>query len=432
MLEHIDLYNVSFQKYVSWQPHGRAFRIHDIKGFKTHVQPLFFENAQYTSFRRQLNLWGFKRLTYSGPDQGSYYHQMFLRTKPMLCHNISRTAVLGLGQGRLVPNPTAEPNFYSMKALPETSEATESKYISSFGANKKQMKQRGKRKKDREVSTSSFQNIKMPHLIQCSAEKLPRGEDHSSGGKKSQEDLKHSFHKANRRLNVLASEYSLSRHTITRPRIETEDLERITPAVSSLRRSSLGKSYDVRVVSNRSMDTTTTSNSSYIAKETCNYSSSNMFLNSNQPTFNAPHLSQSHRESATTHQDSYHQKDSAHQDPHTKYQGNMTRIVSSNDHRLQEDSCDMIDDTLSAEEQREWNSFFNANPASSNNTSWNSHISKDFPDVARYASDDDNELERIIARSEEQNLREIEPYTGIPPPLSREEKEQFISLSSFL
>merc|ERR1712192_260425 len=124
MLEHIDLHNVSFQKYVSWQPHGRAFRIHDIKGFKTHVQPLFFGNAQYNSFRRQLNLWVFKRLTHSGPDQGSYYHQMFLRTKPMLCHNISRTAVLGVGQGRLVPNPSAEPNFYSMDALPESSEAT--------------------------------------------------------------------------------------------------------------------------------------------------------------------------------------------------------------------------------------------------------------------------------------------------------------------
>lgn len=440
MLEHIDLHNVSFQKYVSWQPHGRAFRIHDIKGFKTHVQPYFFGNAQYTSFRRQLNLWGFKRLTYFGPDQGSYYHQMFLRTKTMLCHNISRTAVLGLGQGRLVPNPNAEPNFYEMRALPETSEAPESKYIPSFGArNKKQMRQGGKRKNDtREMSSSSFQNIKMPRLIQCSEENLPRGEDHKSAGKHAEEDLHHSFQEASRRLNVLASEYSLSRHTITRPthdvRMETDELERITPSVSSLRRSSLGKSYDVRVVSGRSMDTA--SNSSYITKETCNYSNSNMFLNSNIPSSRLLQLSQNHRESAPSQKHSS-QKDSAYQDPQTKCQANMTRIVSSNDHRLHDTKLEdsygngMADDSLSVEEQREWNSFFTNNPARSN-ASWNSHLSKYFHDVARYTSDDDNELERIIARSEEQNLKDIEPYTGIPPPLSREEKEQFKSLSSLL
>jgi len=441
MLEHIDLHNVSFQKYVSWQPHGRAFRIHDIKGFKTHVQPLFFGNAQYNSFRRQLNLWGFKRLTHSGPDQGSYYHQMFLRTKPMLCHNISRTAVLGVGQGRLVPNPSAEPNFYSMDALPESSEATESKYIASFGAlrNKKQMRQGGKRKNEtREVSYSSFQNIKMPRLIQCSGENLPRREDHHSRGKNSEKDLKLSFQKASRRLNVLASEYSLRRHTITRPthdrKIESEALERITPAVSSLRRSSFGKSYDVRVVSNHSIDTTTT-NSGYITKEICNNSSSNMFLNSSNPSFRIPQTSENQSENAPAQQHSY-QKDSAHQDPYTKYETNMTRTVSSNKQHMHaidlEDSCSMIDEfALSADEQREWNSFFNTNPAS-RNTSWDSHISKYFPDVARYSSDDDKELERIIARSEEQSLTDIEPYTGIPPPLSREEKEQFKSLSTFL
>lgn len=128
LLQHIDLQENNYAQYISWQPHGRCFRIHSIKGFKEHVLPKFFVNARYESFRRQLNLWGFKRITRSGPDQGSYYHIMFLRTKFYLCHDISRTAVLG--QGRIVPNPEAEPDFISMPPLPPSS-AINSNFVES-------------------------------------------------------------------------------------------------------------------------------------------------------------------------------------------------------------------------------------------------------------------------------------------------------------
>lgn len=128
LLQHIDLEENNYAQYISWQPHGRCFRIHSIKGFKEHILPKFFVNARYESFRRQLNLWGFKRITRSGPDQGSYYHIMFLRTKFYLCHDISRTAVLG--QGRIVPNPEAEPDFISMPQLPPSS-ALNSHFVES-------------------------------------------------------------------------------------------------------------------------------------------------------------------------------------------------------------------------------------------------------------------------------------------------------------
>ena len=49
---------------VSWLPHGRAFKIHKPKAFADIVMPRFFNQSKYTSFQRQLNLYGkFKRLT---------------------------------------------------------------------------------------------------------------------------------------------------------------------------------------------------------------------------------------------------------------------------------------------------------------------------------------------------------------------------------
>ena len=56
---------------VSWQIHGRSFKIYDTKRFVSDVIPQFFNQSKLTSFQRQLNLYGFHRVT-SGPDQGAY------------------------------------------------------------------------------------------------------------------------------------------------------------------------------------------------------------------------------------------------------------------------------------------------------------------------------------------------------------------------
>jgi hypothetical protein len=59
-----------FDHIVSWQPHGRSFKIHQPLRFATEVMPLWFQQTKFASFRRQLNLYGFSRLTrgadYSG------------------------------------------------------------------------------------------------------------------------------------------------------------------------------------------------------------------------------------------------------------------------------------------------------------------------------------------------------------------------------
>lgn len=121
MLEHIDLKEPQLAKIISWQPHGRCFVTHNPKKFEDEVLPRFFKQKHYASFRRQLNLWGFKRLTQSGPDNGAYYHEMFLRSKTYLCRGIERLAN-GSGNARGPANPDGEPKFFTMEPLPPSAE----------------------------------------------------------------------------------------------------------------------------------------------------------------------------------------------------------------------------------------------------------------------------------------------------------------------
>mmetsp|Transcript_27655 Transcript_27655/g.45738 ORF Transcript_27655/g.45738 Transcript_27655/m.45738 type:complete len:292 (-) Transcript_27655:111-986(-) len=74
---------------VSWLPDGDAFKVHNVPEFVGNILPSFFKQTKYKSFQRQLNLWGFERLT-SGPDKGAYYHKQFLRDDPSLCRHLTR------------------------------------------------------------------------------------------------------------------------------------------------------------------------------------------------------------------------------------------------------------------------------------------------------------------------------------------------------
>jgi len=100
---------------ISWQPHGRCFVVHKPREFVDHVMPTYFKQSKFPSFQRQLNLYGFQRLT-KGEDKGGYYHELFLRNKVFLAHRINRMRVKGTGV-RARSNPDMEPNFYSMKPV---------------------------------------------------------------------------------------------------------------------------------------------------------------------------------------------------------------------------------------------------------------------------------------------------------------------------
>lgn len=97
---------------IQWLPHGRAFIVLNPQVFVKEVLPRFFKQSKFMSFTRQLNLWGFKRIT-KGRDAGAYYHQLFLRGRTRLCMRMRRQKIKGTGI-KLTPNPETEPDFYKI------------------------------------------------------------------------------------------------------------------------------------------------------------------------------------------------------------------------------------------------------------------------------------------------------------------------------
>jgi hypothetical protein len=64
-----------FQDIITWMPHGRSWKVLKPSVFEGMVMPLFFEYSNYHSFNRLVNAWSFRRVG-SGPDRGSYYHEV--------------------------------------------------------------------------------------------------------------------------------------------------------------------------------------------------------------------------------------------------------------------------------------------------------------------------------------------------------------------
>merc|ERR1719350_138816 len=96
---------------ISWLPHGRAFRIYDPNAFVTRLMSSYFCIPKFTSFLRQLSLYGFRKVSRKCIDKGAYYHEMFLFGRSYLSRGILR----------MKRRPTYfklkskfDPNFYNM------------------------------------------------------------------------------------------------------------------------------------------------------------------------------------------------------------------------------------------------------------------------------------------------------------------------------
>ena len=104
---------------ISFFPHGRAFAIHHAERFCREVMPRYFKLSRLSSFQRQLNLYGFTRVT-AGPDTGGYYHELFLKGRPALSIHMRRVGAPKADRvGRSVrpANPPSVPDFYSMSPV---------------------------------------------------------------------------------------------------------------------------------------------------------------------------------------------------------------------------------------------------------------------------------------------------------------------------
>jgi hypothetical protein len=87
MLEDAEKNN--FRDVVSWELDGTAFKVHKHEEFLQRIMPIYFDQTKYESFRRQLNLYGFSRVS-RGPHRGIYLHKSFLKDDRPLCENIAR------------------------------------------------------------------------------------------------------------------------------------------------------------------------------------------------------------------------------------------------------------------------------------------------------------------------------------------------------
>lgn len=105
---------------VSFLPHGRAFLVHKMDTFLKNILPKYFsEQSKWSSFSRQLNLYGFLRVS-GGPDAGAYYHELFLKGHPNLCHYMRRVgAPKGLDRRRYKLPEGKDPNFYTLSLPPQ-------------------------------------------------------------------------------------------------------------------------------------------------------------------------------------------------------------------------------------------------------------------------------------------------------------------------
>ena len=95
---------------VCWLPHGRAWRVLKPREFEVKVIPTYFEHNKFSSFIRQANGWGFRRITAKGPDRNAYYHEQFLRGLPHLCKIMQRPAP----NEKPISDPNTEPDFYKI------------------------------------------------------------------------------------------------------------------------------------------------------------------------------------------------------------------------------------------------------------------------------------------------------------------------------
>lgn len=100
---------------ISWDHHGRSFRIYRKNLFEHVILPRYFQMRKLKSFIRQLSLYGFAKIT-AGMDKDSYYHPRFLRGEYELCYHIRR-ARKGECREPRIRTGGFDPKLYHLKPI---------------------------------------------------------------------------------------------------------------------------------------------------------------------------------------------------------------------------------------------------------------------------------------------------------------------------
>lgn len=74
---------------LSFSPDGRAIVIHQPSKFMEVIMPRYFNTTRMLSFKRQLQIYGFRRVA-NGCDKGGYHHKFFLKGQEELLEKITR------------------------------------------------------------------------------------------------------------------------------------------------------------------------------------------------------------------------------------------------------------------------------------------------------------------------------------------------------
>ena len=86
-----------FDRIVAWLPCGTMFKIHFSQVFESKILANYFNHNHLPSFQKQLKLYDFQRVR-QGPNKGGYFHQLFIRGKPDLCHSMDRVKMIRRGR----------------------------------------------------------------------------------------------------------------------------------------------------------------------------------------------------------------------------------------------------------------------------------------------------------------------------------------------
>jgi len=166
-----------FNEIVTWQAHGRSFKVLNRSRMEKEVLSRFFETANYNSFVRLLNAWQFRRKRCASTadrnqaedDFGSYYHELFLRSKPNLLKKMQR---LPRYNGKKLPMDSKdEPDFSKYPPLPqckkvavESDLGTLGKLIKSQVSKKRKAKESSVEDEPAVKSSKSEKEIHVPNL----------------------------------------------------------------------------------------------------------------------------------------------------------------------------------------------------------------------------------------------------------------------------